>query len=81
MVRYKGYIIEAQVVCFTIRYFVFGEGLAFNSYESFDDAKKAIDTYIAKQYINNQLDIIATQLNIDRDTVIDALSDILLRKE
>lgn len=79
--NYKNYKICQSIVCYSIKYLVIGDGLYCEYYDSIDDAKKAIDTYICKSYLINMLSSISKNLDVDKSIVINSFKDILLLGE
>ena len=67
--RYKGYTIEPKVVCFDIRYFVYGDGFIYSHYEDIVAAKEAIDEYIATKYVNKLLEHMSAEAGVSKDTM------------
>jgi len=79
--NYKGFLIESQIVCFTIRYFVYGNGfISCTSYESIEEAEQAIDKYLARTYIDQKLTDIAKEINVDKNIIIETLANMLIER-
>ena len=76
--NYKGYLISPMIVCFSIRYFIFGEGLSMESCTSYSEAEDKIDKYIVKQYINKKISDISSELNVSSDIVKDSVKEYFL---
>lgn len=75
---YKGYIIKPTIVCFDIRYFVYGEGFVHDCYKDITEAQNAIDKYIAKSYLHKMLNSISDKINVSEEIVIESFKDIIL---
>lgn len=76
--EYKGYIIQPSVVCFDLRYFVFGDGFTFNHYKDICDAKKAIDKYITKKCLNNLIENISREIGVDKNLMIECFKEMVM---
>jgi len=77
-ITYKEYIIKPEIVCFDIRYFVYGEGFTYNHYADITQAQNAIDTYICEKYLNNLIYNISNELNVSKDIVLNSFKNIIL---
>lgn len=77
--EYKGYIIESQIVCFDIRFFVYGEGFIFEHFKDIETAKKEIDKRIVKKYINDTLNNISSKIEVDKDIIVECIREIFLK--
>lgn len=75
---YKNYIIKPEIVCFDLRYFVYGEGFAYNHYADIDKAKEAIDNYICNNYIKSLITNISNKLDVNEDIVLESFKNIIL---
>lgn len=78
---YKGYIIQAQIVCYTIRWFVHGPGFGFDHYETLDDAEHAIELYLAKKYINDMLLVMSRHAGVSQDVMSQALTEMFSKQK
>lgn len=76
--KYKGYIIQPAVLCFNLRYFVYGEGFTYRHYEDICEAQKAVDKYIARKFWNDKLDTMSTENGIDKKVLLESLLEILV---
>ena len=77
--EYKGYVIESQIVCFYIRYFVYGDGFIFEHFKDIESAKKEIDKRIAKKHINDKLDNISQEIGVDKDIIVECIREIFMK--
>lgn len=78
MIRYKGYTIEPRVVCFDIRYLVFGEGFYFEHFKTIPDAKRAIDKHIVKRMVDSMIDSLAAAADVNRSLVHEVIQEIFM---
>lgn len=78
MIKYKNYEIIPQTVCFSIRYFVYGDGFCgFEHFESISIAEKEIDKRIAHKFLENILNGICLKMDISKDILLECITDLL----